>query len=65
MLPSIEWCGHSHDCDCKWTPDVEEMTAYIKKHKDSEWWKCVKNRINQIGFYFPAYIKHELLDLLN
>lgn len=29
-----------------------------------EWWGYVKSRIDEIGFYFPNYIKHSLLDLI-
>lgn len=65
----LPWCGHSHACNCdNANMSVDEVVEYINKHEDTEWWKCVTGRLEGIakgqGFYFPKYIKHELLDLI-
>ena len=31
---------------------------------DPVWAKCVMDRINEIGFYFPQYIIHSLVDFI-
>lgn len=70
-MMELSWCGHSHDCDCDETKgmSVDEVVEYIKKHEDSEWWKCVVSRLRGIksgqGYYFPKYINHELLEILD
>lgn len=70
-MMDFDWCGHSHDCSCDGARgmSLDEVVEYIKKHEDSEWWKCVVNRLKGIKkgspYYFPKYIKHELLEILD
>jgi hypothetical protein len=39
---------------------------YIPKYAETypEWWKLVKDRIKRIKFYFPRYICHPLVNML-
>lgn len=70
-MMSFEWCGHSHECNCDEVNNitVDEVVEYIKKHEDTDWWKCVVNRLKGVKkgspYYFPKYIKHELLEILD
>lgn len=42
------------------------LNNVIKYHAlYTDWWLLVINRIKGNKFYFPSYIKHELVDLIN
>jgi hypothetical protein len=41
---------------------LDNFYEYITKYPD--WWALVANRIERIGFKFPDYIQHELVDVI-
>jgi hypothetical protein len=41
---------------------LDEITDRLSV--DTEWSRCVMDRVNCIGFTFPDYIKHPLVDLV-
>ena len=50
--------------DYKSPPHNLEETAQILS-ENSEWSNSVLSRIRGIGIYFPPYIKHPLVDVVN
>lgn len=42
---------------------LEQITARLSI--DCEWSRCVLERTSAIGFTFPSYVKHPLVDLVN
>jgi hypothetical protein len=54
-------------CDCnkvlKSLPlPLSLLPAFIANNPD--WWRIVKDRIKRCNFYFPDYIKHDIIDLI-
>jgi len=41
---------------------LDEVALYADANP--EWWDVVHDRIKRIGFYFPNYINHEIVDLV-
>lgn len=41
---------------------LKEIPQWAEKYP--EWWKCVKGRIDRIGFRFPGYIVHPLVGII-
>ena len=43
--------------------NLHNAVLCLTNHPD--WAECVVDRINRCGYWFPHYIKHELVDYLN
>lgn len=41
---------------------LDEIVVIIKTHPS--WWKETKSRILRIGFIFPPYIQHPIINLI-
>ena len=41
---------------------LKNVMRYIEKYP--QWWALVEDRIKRIGFTFPTWIKHDLVNLL-
>lgn len=62
--PYQSMMGRSHERRLERLPMSLEETAKLLVTDDSGWSKCVMDRIVAIGFTFPPYVMHPLVDVI-